>query len=224
MKVSFQSVTRIWIGALVILSLTACQSAYYSAMESVGVHKRDILVDEIQETEEAQQEAQQAFKSALEQLTQLINFDGGDLKLAYEALNEEYENSEAKAKQVSNRIDAIDDVGEALFDEWREELNQYSNASLKRKSEQTLKDTERKYERLLKSMRRAEKKMDPVLNALRDNTLFLKHNLNAAAVDAIGDEFGSLKKDIDALIQDMNSAISESQKFVDELQKSAPAA
>ena len=44
----------------VTMALSGCQSAYYSAMESVGVHKRDILVDRV-ENEESQQESQKSF-------------------------------------------------------------------------------------------------------------------------------------------------------------------
>ena len=38
-------------------------------------------------------------------------------------------------------------------------------------------------------MRRAERTMEPVLSALRDNVLYLKHNLNASAVGALQGEF-----------------------------------
>ena len=31
-----------------VLTLSGCQSAYYSAMEKVGVHKRDILIDRVE--------------------------------------------------------------------------------------------------------------------------------------------------------------------------------
>jgi len=74
-----------------LLSLTACQTAYYSAMEKVGVHKRDILSDRVEEAQESQQHAQQQFKSALDQFSQLIQFDGGDLQRAYEATDSEYQ-------------------------------------------------------------------------------------------------------------------------------------
>ena len=60
-----------------MLMLSGCQYAYYSAMEKVGVHKRDILIDRVEETKDSQQESQQEFQSALERLTTLINFDGG---------------------------------------------------------------------------------------------------------------------------------------------------
>ena len=65
---------------VVTLTLTGCQSAYYSAMEKVGVHKRDILIDRVEETKDSQQESQEEFKSALERLTTLIDFNGGELE------------------------------------------------------------------------------------------------------------------------------------------------
>jgi enamine deaminase RidA (YjgF/YER057c/UK114 family) len=61
-------------------------------------------------------------------------------------------------------------------------------------------------------------KMAPVLSALKDNSLFLKHNLNAKAVGALQGEMGSIKRDVSVLIKDMNLAIEQSQKFIDMLE------
>jgi len=200
-----------------ILTLTACSSAYYSAMEKVGIHKRDIMVDRVVDAKESQQEAQKQFKSALEQMTALINFDGGDLETQYNVIQEQYEDSKDAAEHVSSRIDKIEDVSDALFDEWQDEIEQISSASLRRQSSVKLKETQRRYQSLIKSMHKAESKMAPVLSALKDNMLFLKHNLNAKAVGALQGEMVSIKKDVSALIKDMNSAIEQSQKFIDML-------
>lgn len=197
-----------------LLSVTACQSAYYSAMEKVGVHKRDILVDRVEEAQQSQQEAQQQFKSALEQFSSLIKFDGGDLQRVYEATDSEYQACSATAEDVSRRINSIEAVADALFDEWQDELEQYTNANLKRDSANKLNNTKRQYNSLLKTMRRAEQSMQPVLASLKDNTLYLKHNLNAKAIGALQGEFNSVQKDINRLIADMNSAIAQSEQFV----------
>ncbi len=50
------------------LLLGGCQSAYYGAMEKVGYHKRDIMVDRVKDAKESQQEAQEQFSSALEEM------------------------------------------------------------------------------------------------------------------------------------------------------------
>ncbi|GEB70975.1 DNA repair protein [Pseudoalteromonas carrageenovora] len=199
------------------LALSGCQSAYYSAMEKVGVHKRDILIDRVEETKDSQEESQEEFKSALERLTTLIDFNGGELQETYNQLNDDYESSLKAANEVSSNINKVEDVAEALFDEWSDELEQYKSASLKRESSKKLAATQRQFSQLLSSMRSAESKMEPVLTSLHDNVLYLKHNLNAQAVSAIKGEFTNLKRDIQILMNDMNKSIADSNKFIEQM-------
>lgn len=56
--------------------------------------------------------------------------------------------------------------------------------------------------------------MTPVLNTLRDNTLYLKHNLNAAAIGSLKSEFAGLEREINRAIKDMQIAIAESDRFL----------
>ncbi|MEZ9196696.1 DUF2959 domain-containing protein [Shewanella sp. 10N.286.54.B9] len=200
------------------LLLTGCQSAYYGAMEKVGYHKRDIMVDRVEDAKESQEEAQEQFSSALEEMQALLNHDGGDLESAYNKAKDEYESAQDAADDVTNRIDKVEDVAEALFDEWQTEIGEISKASLRRNSESKLKETRRSYTQLVKSMRRAESKMPPVLTAMKDNMLYLKHNLNAQAIGAIKGEFTSLQTDISGLIKEMNKSIDESTKFIASLE------
>ncbi|MCG9712531.1 DUF2959 domain-containing protein [Shewanella insulae] len=204
------------LGAVVMLS--GCQSAYYGAMEKVGYHKRDIMVDRVNDAKESQEEAQEQFSSALEEMQALLNHDGGDLQSAYEKARDEYESSQEAADEVSNRIDKVEDVAEALFDEWQAEIGEISKASLRRSSETKLRETRRSYEQLVRTMRRAESKMPPILTAMKDNMLYLKHNLNAQAIGAIKGEFASLQTDISSLIKEMNKSIAESNRFIQSME------
>jgi hypothetical protein len=199
------------------LMLPGCQSAYYAAAEQVGYHKREILVDRVVDARDAQADAEEQFKSAQEQLLSLIKFDGGELQRVYESLAEEYEESADAAATVTNRIDAIEDVADALFDEWNDELGEYTNARLRADSERKLKETRRRYDGLIKAMRRSEQRMQPVLSALKDNVLYLKHNLNAQAIAALKVEFSQIDRDIDVLIAEVRKAIASSDAFIDSL-------
>ena len=205
--------------ATALLGLVACQSAYYEAAEQVGYHKRDILVDRVEDSRDAQQEAEEQFQSALEQLSELTNFDGGDLEDMYEAMADEYESSVEAADEVRERIDAVEHVAESLFEEWEEEIQQYANARLKADSQAKLRETRRRYDQMIAALRKSEAKMDPVLTALNDNVLYLKHNLNAQAVAALKVEFGQIEKDIDLLIRDMRAAIASSNEFIESMQQ-----
>lgn len=197
-----------------VIFLAGCQSAYYAAWEKVGVEKRDILVDRVEDAKDSQEDAQQQFSSALDEFSQLINFKGGELQDVYEQLKDQFEASEESAITLSNRIDKVESVAEALFEEWEDELEKYTNAKLKRDSQKQLKNTQGRYKSLVRTMRKAERTMEPILSSLRDNVLYLKHNLNANAVGALQGEFNGIKKEINQLIVEMNKAISESNSFI----------
>ena len=208
------------IGLTCTIALSGCQSTYYSAVEKVtGQHKRDILVSRVESTNEAQQEAQQEFKDALTQLSELINFNGGKLAEQYDASKAHYEDSLAAAEDVRGRIDGIENVADALFDEWQEEIDQFTNAKLKSQSQGQLRQTQRRYNSVIKAMHKAESRMQPVLDALKDNVLFLKHNLNAQAIGALQGEYQSIKNDVELLIGEMNKAIEQSNAFIAQLKE-----
>lgn len=201
-----------------LLLLGGCQSAYYAAMEKVGVHKRDILVERVEEARDAQQEAKEQFRDALERYRSVVQVDGGELEARYNALNSEYLASEESARAVRARIAAVEDVAEALFDEWEGELAQYSNASLRSASARELARTRQDYRNLIQRMQAAERRIEPVLSVLRDQVLFLKHNLNARAIGALKGEYRTLQGNVDNLLRDMQRAIDESDAFVRRLQ------
>ena len=209
---------------LLISALTAlvgCQTAYYSTMEQFGVEKRDILLDRIEQAQSAQEDGQEQFRSALEQFSAVVNFDGGELQQVYDRLNTEFEDSEAAAAEIRNRIDAVESVSEDLFNEWSAELEQYTNQSLRRDSERQLRDTRQRYTVLIGTMHRAEEATEPVLNSLRDNVLYLKHNLNAMAISSLRGELNTINDDVERLIQVMEQAISESDRFIAEMRTSS---
>ena len=103
---------------------------------------------------------------------------------------------------------------EALFEEWEGELTQYSSPSLRASSEKQLTATRDRYDRLMVVMRKAESGMDPVLDAFRDQVLFLKHNLNAQAISSLQDEASKIENDVDGLIADMEASIKEADAFI----------
>ncbi len=204
---------------LTSLLLTACSTAYYGAMEKVGFHKRDILVHRIEKAREEQDEAKEQFQTALEKFSALTQFHGGDLQDKYEELAAAYEASADKAEAVRKRIADIEDVAEALFEEWQEELAQYHDPSLRAQSARRLAETRRRYQRLIAAMKRAASKMDPVLAMFHDRVLFLKHNLNARAIASLQGELDRIEGDVTTLIKEMDRAIAEADSFIRAMQK-----
>lgn len=216
------SVASLFLCALIIAgtgSLIGCQTAYYAGMEKIGYHKRDLMVSDVEKARDAQQEAKEQFKSALDRFTTVLSVKGGELQEKYDTLNAEYERSEAKAQAVRNRIDSVEDVSQALFAEWEAELKEYSSASLRRDSQTKLTRTRTQYAKLIKAMKRAESKMDPVLGKFKDQVLYLKHNLNAQAIASLKGELGAVESNINLLIKEMETSIQQANAFISTMNK-----
>lgn len=202
---------------LLAVSLTACSGVYYRALETFGIEKRDILVDRVEDARDAQTDARDQFESALERYRSVVEIDGGDLEETYDALNAEYQRSERRAESVSERVDAVQTVAEDLFEEWEAELGEYSDPSLRRRSERLLDDTRAQYSELIGAMRRAEQSMDPVLELFEDQVLVLRHNLNARAIGALENELDEIERATSELIEEMERAIDEASAFIDSM-------
>ena len=193
---------------------SGCQSTYYGTMEKFGYHKRDLLVERVEEARDSQEDAKEQFATALEQVTAVVKFSGGDLEAMYRKLDREFDRCQSKASAVSTRIDSVEKVAEALFQEWERELEEYKSVDLRAVSERRLLQTRQRYQQLRGAMRRAEARMKPVLVAFGDQVLFLKHNLNARAILSLQDELASVETDIAALIKEMEISIEEADVFI----------
>ena len=201
------------------VGLTACDTAYMATMEKMGYAKRDILSSRVKSARNAQDDAKKEIQSALEQFGKVVGYQGGDLEATYKKLNSELENSEDSAETVRKRIKDVESVADSLFAEWKTELGQYSSADLRRKSEEKLTQTKARYNEMLGAMKKAEQRIDPVLKPLRDQVLYLKHNLNARALVAIKGELVKVDAQVDQLVKDMNKSIAEADKFIQSMEK-----
>lgn len=200
--------------AAMLTCMAGCSSVKYSALEKIGVHKREILVKDVTRARDAQEDAKEEFKDALDQFSKELDFDGGDLEDKYKRLSKVLDRSEVKAEAVSSRIAKVEHVAGALFKEWKSEFGQYNSAELRRSSKEQYDRSRARYHDMIEAMRRAEEKIEPVLKPLRDQVLYLKHNLNAAAISSIKKELVGVENDVDSLIRELEKAISEADEFI----------
>ncbi|HBC55595.1 MAG TPA: DUF2959 domain-containing protein [Gammaproteobacteria bacterium] len=203
--------------AFLIVSLSGCQTLYLESLEQLGIEKREVLHTRVEKVKQSQTVAKEQFSDSLTNFKQLVAFDGGKLEKTYRRLDKSYQKTEARALEVSERIEAMDNVAKLLFEEWQTELSQYQNNELKEKSEVLLRQTENNYKTMLKSMWAAEAKMQPVLTSMHDQVLYLKHNLNAQALGQINVEVANIEKEVANLIQEMNKSIQSADKFIQSL-------
>ena len=199
---------------LLLLAMTACSTVYLNSLEKIGIPKRDVMVYRVEKARDTQEETKEQFKSALEQFAAVTRFSGGDLEATYKKLNSTYEDSVKKSEEVRSRITDIESVSEALFTEWKQEITQYSSATLKQDSQKKLDITHAHYRRLIIAMKQAEAKIEPVLRVYKDQVMFLKHNLNARAIASLKGELDTIQSDVSTLVASMEKSINEANAFI----------
>ena len=137
----------------------------------------------------------------------------------YGKVKSSYDRCDSEAKAVHTRIGNMEDLAKSMFNEWEKEIQQYTNPSLAAASREQLRLTKDRYAQLSRTVRDAESTMQPVLGQLKDNVLFLKHNLNASAIGSLQGEATNIQKQIEELLTRMNASIAESDKFIQSLPK-----
>ncbi len=209
--------------ALVLLTVavgSGCQTVYNTTLEKVfGYEKRELLKKSVAALQSEQQAAQQEFKDAMTRLKELYGFQGGPLESTYAKLKGSSDNCAAETKAVQARIDNMEGIASGMFAEWEKELQQYSNPALAASSRQQLGETQARYARLSHTVRASADSMKPVLAQLKDNVLFLKHNLNAAAIGSLKGEAANIQRQIEALLSRMSASIAESDAFIKAMAK-----
>jgi|TARA_R100000501_G_scaffold13151_3_gene24025 hypothetical protein len=207
-------VTRLLAAALLI-GLAACETTpYYAALEQVGIEKRDLLVDRVEDARGSQKGAQEAFRAALSSYRSTSAAQPSRLEVAYDDFSGAYDNAKDKSDAVHSDIQSMRRVATDMFAEWESELNKYQDANLRAESQAQLTATRQRYAALDARLVQSEEKMQPVLLAFRDRVLFLKHNLNAQAIQQMRGEQARIEGDVSALIADLDQSIAEANQFI----------
>ena len=77
--------------------------AYYSARESIGEHKREIVVYQVEQACVSLQETRDEFEDALERFKNLVCVNESGLEHKYNLLNRQYQFCRSKSDAVSNQ-------------------------------------------------------------------------------------------------------------------------
>ena len=220
---SFKSTHPALIALLMVLpTVVGCQTtrnAYYNAWEKYGGYaKRERLVDNVKAARAEQVEAKKEFTTALQQFKSVVNFQGGNLEATYNKLNSDYQQCEAQAEEVRDKIKSVKTVADALFSEWKGDIAEMSDPQLKTANQKLMDQTKQNYKEMITRMDAAAASMDPVLRSFKDRVLFLKGNLNAMAIASLKGKEVELGGDIDKLLKQMDASIKEADQFIAQLE------
>lgn len=203
---------------MAFLLLAGCQSPYLSMMEKAGIPKREILAHRVEDARDAQIKARYQFNRTLDRYRQVAQLSGPQLQAEYDDLQDAYRASEKAAAAVAPRVRTVEQVGDALFDEWEDELDEYSSPALRSASSAELEQTREQYRLLLAKMKAAQSRVLPALDGLNDHLLFIKHQMNANTVSGLQASYSTVSGTVEPMMIDMQRSIEGADGFIERLQ------
>jgi len=196
-------------------ALEKVKSVKNNALVQVGAKsKHDLLFEQIEESIALQQETKQYIEQAYDVLAN-VSDDVGDVEGQTKEINQAYQQSESLAQKLKAKITKVDRTAKTLFIEWRRELRQYNNKNLREKSAQNLDNTKQQYATVRESMQKSYQSIEPLLSLLHDNELYIKHNRSVAAMQGFQSEVKAAGSNIDGILADIETAITDSEAFAD---------
>ncbi|MEM6987810.1 MAG: DUF2959 family protein [Pseudomonadota bacterium] len=210
-----------WTVCLVCCGLLAgCATTYYSVWEKLGYQKRDILQTRVERARDSQQEALQRFEvlAAVSEPLAADPVTDVDTTAQLAKLRVAYRNAARSASTLRSHIDQVDDVSQALFSEWEEELINTASSAQRSADTQELAETRQAYNTLIGTMRSTEAGISPVLITVEDSVRSLESDqVSIGGGQASG--FISLQGDLDRLAKDLRRSIAIADGFVARLDR-----
>ncbi len=203
---------------LIAITLQGCSQMYYSTWEMLGKQKRDLLRDNVENLADDQKEVHEEVADALTRLRSLYGSPNDKLVSVYDDLRSDYDDAKSKAEALHARVEKVDEIANDLFEEWNDEISKLRTPKYKADSRSKLNQTKDRYSKLHASMLKSERSLKPVLAALEEQVIYLKHNLNAQALGSIKNEVNAIESEIKTLSTSLQASIEQSKAFIGTLE------
>ena len=210
---------------LVLGSTTGCaamsgawdsMTGLFSSENSAGPSQVSNLVGRIEEVYVDAELSKQKLRTAADALD-VIARGGfkGDPSVAYATLVKAIEDSEAQATKLRESYEPLKDQALPFFQEWTDNLKNFTNPDLRLRSQTRLANTRQRYEAIVAAVEPALVDYDTINKGLRDYSLFLGHDLNPASLNEIRNGVNALTARASQIERGFDSCLVACRAYVD---------
>jgi hypothetical protein len=165
------------IAALAVLA-AACSSP---SKHSASLKQADDIVGRVERVHVECELSRDAVREAIGWLHAIVTGDyEGDPVTAYAGFMQALESSEKHAEALRGYVGPMRHAAQPFFDRWSTDLNAFTNAGMRRRSQARLTEARKRYDAVVAAVEPVQTGFDAFNLGLRDVALFLSHDFNAA--------------------------------------------
>jgi len=204
---------RLLLPLAIVLSMAGgCQTLPNNLSRVTRQPKHEQLRRQIISANAQQQQAAEEFNHALKQLMQLGAGHQQDMRQVHNWLNSHYNQLKNRSTTVRRQNNSIERSAIELFEQWEREIAVLQSQALRALSEQRLRETMDNYRLAIRTLRIAEDAMQPVLQQLHDQALYLRSNVNQQPA-GFAIEIDRIERSFIALNEHIQRAVFETDAF-----------
>jgi DNA repair exonuclease SbcCD ATPase subunit len=207
---------------LCVLALPSAGWAQIFGSDPDSVKKTDQLIQGAEELIKETGKARAEIEKTMTSYNALFQDDVADLKKAYKDVEKGIDRTEKQRENVQKKIGEVRQEADAYFGSWGQSLQQISDQSLRKRSEERMNATKRDFDGVLASVDEARKEYEPFLANVRDQWTYMGHDLNPAGIQSLEADAKKLNTRADELYQKIDASMKKASDYVASLRSSRP--
>jgi hypothetical protein len=213
--------SRAVLAVLVLVSLPACSFVNNIIKGKSGPADVDDLVAAVEKVNKELDASKASMLSAVQGLQTATAPDfQGDAVKAYKDLVKVIEASEDQADDLRKSIEKMQAAAAPVFDQWTKDLEAYSNPEMRQRSQVRLAAARERYDAVVAAVDPLLVEYESINESMRDHVLFLKHDMNPAALATIQDDVRNVAKDAASLDSRFNNGRAAAMAYIESTQQS----
>ncbi len=182
-----------------------------------GVKQTEKLVKKANDTVSSILAAKQQIKETLVAYNLLVENKVEEPKKTYKDLQKGIENTDKKVADIDKKVAAMQKEADILFGDWSSNLANISSEDLRKRSEERLNDTRERYNGILAAGEEAGKVFNPFIASLKDQVVYLGHDLNPSALASLKPDADKLNKEAEVLFKKIDETVNEANRYTTSL-------
>ena len=197
--------------SVVVLLLVAGVGSPVSAQSG---HKQvDKLMDRAADTIGSIRAARLQISTTLDGYNMIMDGEVEDNRAAYKQLEKALSKSEKSVVAVGARAEKMELVATEFFASWESSLAEFGSDEMRARSEERMNDTRQRYDGILTAGREAGDAFAPFVTQLKDQILFLGHDLNTGAIKELSEDAKKLNGQAEKVFSRVDETIESAQTY-----------
>lgn len=193
------------------LGLASCASN----TKAVGIRKVDDLVGKVERAHLECELVQERVHAALDALAVVVGpVPAQDPAVAFQALVEAIDLAEQQTADLAGTIPPMQTASASVFARWETDLESFASPQMRQRSQDRLDGTRDLYAEVPASVEPVVSAAQMFHTGLRDLSIFLGHDLNAASVSEVESEILALRRQVVTLDHRVDDCLTAARNYL----------